>query len=140
MWIVEALSQPLWLGLNIVHYTYPWSSSTASRTATLEFWHKKCLLRLETKQTFDKSDKKTKNKKNRKSKRQKYKMTEIQKDKKDQKESLTLQCQGIFALLQWLLDQLGKHKWHRLMGLGRGAGFTPSVYSLLPFRWWLSQY
>jgi len=46
-------------------------------TATLEFWHKEWLLRLQTLQTFGRSDVQTK--------RQKDKKTIIQKDKKDKK-------------------------------------------------------
>ena len=44
-------------------------------TATLEFWHKEWLLRLETLQTFDQSVVKTKRQKDKKTKRQKDKKT-----------------------------------------------------------------
>ena len=55
-------------------------------SATLEFWHKEWLLRLQTFQTFDQSHVKTKRQKDLKAKRQKDKTTKRQKDKKTKRQ------------------------------------------------------
>ena len=75
-------------------------------TATLEFWHKKWHLRLQTLQTFDLSDRNTERQKDRRQKKdkkgEKTKRPKKTKQKKleDQKGSLILWCQGSFALLR----------------------------------------
>ena len=105
--------------------------------ATLEFWHKEWLLRLETIQTFDQGVKKTKRQKDKTTKTQKDKNTKGQKDKKT-KTKKRVWYYDIMALLRWLVFVFVLRFWKGQTNIKVNRSFQPFEDDLR--EWFVAKY